>query len=116
MSVSNNGVVILVIIGAGFVLLICAAIAQFFFEDSSTETDPFRERSIEQSMYMRNVRQRNLAWAWREARSAANRNYSSSRGNSGQRSGSMWAEAPMQEGSQERYYGYTTSEQTPRGY
>jgi hypothetical protein len=112
MGVPDNAVVVLVIIGAGFTLLVAGAIAKFYTTDRSTQLDPFRERSIEQSMYMRNVRQRNLAWMWREARSDGGSRYLSP-GRRSSAHGSMWTQRPWQESSQERWMG--SEQTTPRG-
>lgn len=119
MGLSDNAVVVLVIIGAGFTLLVTGAIAKFFVRDRSTALDPFRDRPIEQSIYMRRLRQRNLAWAWREAKGGDDRYLSPDRASLGQRSGSTWTQQqmPIPEGRQEQqYYYYSTSDQTtPKG-
>jgi hypothetical protein len=114
MGVPDNAVVVIVIIGAGFTLLVAGAIAKFYTRDRSTELDPFRERSIEQSMYMRNVRQRNLAWMWREARSEGSAMYlSPGRRSSAQASTWTHFRQPGQESGQERWMG--SEQTTPRG-
>ena len=77
-GVSNNGVVVIVIIAAGFTLLVGISITRFFSSDRSGDPSAFREPSLEQATYMRRVRERNISLIQEEAgMSAGERLYSS---------------------------------------
>ena len=117
MGVSNNGVVVIVIIAAGFTLLVGISITKFFADDRSGDPSAFREPSIEQATYMRSVRERNFAEARKEAGRAAWRSYSPRRESAGEQRGSAWAEREGQRW-EEHQHGYaymSEGETTPRG-
>lgn len=125
MGVSNNGVVVIVIIAAGFTLLVGISITRFFSSDRSGDPSAFREPSLEQATYMRSVRERNLALIQQEAgRIYGERLYSSPppppvRESDVRQSWSALAEQARvrRESRQDQYaYTYTSEgETTPRG-
>jgi hypothetical protein len=117
MGVSNNGVVVIVIIAAGFTLIVGISITRFFSSDRSADPSAFREPSVEQATYMRSVRERNQEAIRKDAGRAAWRSYSPRREDVGgqghggtvhvEREGQRWEEY------QEGYY-MSEGETTPR--
>jgi hypothetical protein len=116
MGVSNNGVVVIVIIAAGFTLLVGISITRFFSSDRSSDPSAFREPSIEQATYMRSVRDRNFAELRKEAGRAAWTSYSPRRESAAEQRGSAWTERGSQrwEEYQDGYAYMSEGETTPR--
>lgn len=116
-GISDNGVVVIVIVAAGFTLLVGISITHFFSKDHSGERNAFTDPSIEQATYMRGIRERNLEATRKEAGRLAWRSYSPRRESSGWQGGSRTAERESQSWEEhQRGYAYMSEGQTtPRG-
>ena len=67
-TISNGQFPLIAIIAGGAVMMLIVLLYQFLYSNYESSPDPFRQRSLSQENYMRNIRARNLARLWWETR------------------------------------------------